>query len=369
MFAALVASALTAFASGAGGPVVRIGLAVGAESVTVEAPSGLVVEGGEEAFIALSGSRLVLKAGEDVSVEMGGFRRSAGAWTLRPHTGESLVVGGTAYRGAVEVARDETGVTVVNVLPLEDYLRGVVPREMPVSGGHLEALRAQAVASRTYAVRNLGRRAALGFDLWATVEDQVYGGASAETALADLAVATTSGVVLVDGSGPIRAYYHGACGGRTASIADVWGETEPPAYLLGVDDLDESGVPFCAAAPRLAWTETYPFLAVEVLDRDPSGRVRALGIGDTVVAGDAIRRAIRRPGGGILRSTRFEVRRAGGAVVLEGAGNGHGVGMCQWGAIGRARRGASHEEILRHYYPGTRLDTDGGGGGASSRGP
>lgn len=336
---------------------VRIGLAVGADSAVVGGASGVVLSGDGREIVVLPGTTLRFRTAEETGVEVSaeGFVRTAAVWEARPHAGETLVAGATAYRGTIEVFPDDTGLTVVNVLDLEVYLRGVVSREMPVADSHLQALLAQAVAARTYTAANLGRRAALGFDLWGSVEDQVYGGASAETGLADLAVASTAGVILLYETAPLRAYYHGACGGRTADIAAVWGETSPPPYLRGVDDLNESGAPFCSAAPRLAWTETYPILLVEVLDRDPSGRVSRLAVGDTIVEGDRIRRVLRRPGGGILRSTRFEVRRAGDSTLLEGAGSGHGIGMCQWGAIGRARAGLTCEDILLHYFPGARL--------------
>ncbi len=148
--------------------------------------------------------------------------------------GELLRVDAATYRGNVELrAGTEAGLTVINHVGLEDYLRGVVPNELsPVSFGQIEALKAQAVAARTYALRNRGQFAAQGYDLCATPSCQVYKGQSSEHALTDRAVAETEGQVALHRGRPIVAYYTSTCGGHTEDDANVFDGDEP--YLRGV---------------------------------------------------------------------------------------------------------------------------------------
>ncbi|HWA16208.1 MAG TPA: SpoIID/LytB domain-containing protein, partial [Gemmatimonadales bacterium] len=184
-------------------PDIRIGLLVGVPRVDVSSDSGL--------FIADAGGQPL------------GDVPSAVTWTIRPEggqlgggaagapriTGQStfqlrsvhpaglLTVNGRLYHGSLTVTRDRSGVTAINVVPIEDYLGGVVAAEMGRrDSSEVEALAAQAIVSRTFAVRNLGKRAAQGFDLYATVADQVYGGITSEYPIAVDAVRRTAGLVL-----------------------------------------------------------------------------------------------------------------------------------------------------------------------------
>jgi stage II sporulation protein D len=315
--------------------------------------------------------------------------------TLRVTAREGGFVGwsGHWYRGTFRVfASQPEGVTLVNEVGLESYLRSVLPNEIgtPRDGGY-EAVKAQAVAARSYTLGYLGRRADLGFDLWATVEDQVYAGTTLENDLSDRALDETRGEVLLCDGVPIRALYSSACGGRTANVEDVWPWGWTP-YLRSVRDADGAGAaPWCAASSSFRWREEWPvegFLAmlrqyggggagdsaalngalldVRVRSRSRCGRVQDLVVtttsGDLVLHGDRTRWALRRPGGSaILRSSLFKIGVARGAdgsparVIATGAGNGHGIGLCQWGALGMARAGKSYREILRHYYEATAL--------------
>jgi len=314
---------------------------------------------------------------------------------VRPaREGDPVHVSGRPYRGHVEVMVTDGGrVNAINVLPLEDYLLGVVPLEIgPRSPEELAAVEAQAVAARTYAVSQLGGQGEMGFDLFGTVDDQAYGGMAVERAESTRAVRQTAGRILLFDGRPIRAYYHSTCGGRTAAVEEVM-DREPAPYLRSVSDAGLDGVDFCAASPRYEWTASWNeaeldsisrrglasvfgvpaadlghIESLQVLNRTPSGRVRDLsfrGPGvDLVVSRLEIRRALPYAGG-ILNSTDFEVvPRDDGLVELRGRGYGHGAGMCQWGAIGRARAGQSYEQILETYYPGAVLVTayEGGDG-------
>jgi stage II sporulation protein D len=300
---------------------------------------------------------------------------------------------GRWYRGNFRMfASHPEGITLVNEVDLESYLRGVLPEEIgkpPESD--FEAVKAQAVAARSYTLSFLGRRAALGFDLWASVEDQVYGGTARENPQSDRALEATRGEVLLSEGAPIRALYSSACGGRTANVEDVW-PWPWTAYLRSVRDAaGRHDAPYCALSSNFRWREEWdvgafmvtlrkfappeggsaPPLAGELVDvrvaeRSRSGRVREVVVtttkGESVLRGDRTRWGLRRPGGeAILRSAFFKIgvlRGPDGApltVVATGAGNGHGIGLCQWGAMGMARAGKSYREILRHYYKATAL--------------
>jgi stage II sporulation protein D len=274
---------------------------------------------------------------------------------------------------------------------MESYLLGVVSAEMgrrnPVEQ---EALRAQAVVSRTYALRNLRRWRREGFDLYGTVADQAYGGVAAETAEGRAAVSETRGRVLTYNGGLIEAFYFSTCGGRTAEGYEVFRGAVRP-YLRSVADLNESGSAYCSISPRYRWREEWsgdalratlqrnlppvagPGIAavgtvtdVRVTQRSASGRVEQLAIvlggSEVRVDGHAkIRQVLRTPGGQLLRSTAFSLIATGAGrnvtnLVVDGMGAGHGVGLCQWGAVGRARAGQGYQQILAAYYPGTKLE-------------
>jgi len=381
-------------------PYLRVGLAVGPDSVVVASPGGLRVrdlatgreasEGqGPEAwrlFPAADGGVMAVSGGPS-----GGGDTLPGArqdLLLEPRSGPGLLIDGRPYRGAAEVlALPDRGLVVINRVRMEAYLRGVVPLEIgPRSAGEAEAVRAQAVAARTYALANLGRRDSLGFDVFGTVEDQVYGGRDAERPEADAAVRSTAGEVLTWRGRPIRAYYHADGGGRTAAVHEVWNLPDAP-YLRSVPDRRPDGSDWGEGDPHHVWEERWTaselraslaaglagyygvdtvdvgrVRSVRVLDRTESGRVRRLEVraegGRYVLERNDVRFALRRPDGRVLPSTLFDVvdgAGAAGGLVLRGRGNGHGVGMCQWGAIGRARAGQGYREILDAYYPGARL--------------
>jgi stage II sporulation protein D len=279
---------------------------------------------------------------------------------------------GSDYRGRAEALADSRGLTLVDTLEPETYLRGVVPREVP-SFWPMEALKVQAIAARTYLAATVGRFAAEGFDLHADERSQVYGGKGAEHPRTDEAVRTTAGIVATWQGAPIKAYYSSGAGGMTEAndavdgFADKGTDGRPVGlpYLRPVVDFDWN-------SRRYAWSrevtdariaevlaqEPRPIgrpLAVEVAERSASGRVRWLRIrgtaGTAEIPGTRLRRLLR------LDSTLFSVGLIGpGVFLFSGRGWGHGVGMSQSGARQMADWGFDHAEILAHYYPGTRLE-------------
>ena len=382
-------------------PQIRLGLVVGAPVATVSGTAGLCVSDP-------SGARLAeIPAGEVWRVTAGGtglvVLAPGGAGTTpselieigSPDPAALVRVNGRPYRGTITALRDRTGVTVVDRVPMETYLAGVVSAEMGRrSLTEQEALRAQAVVSRTFALRNLRRWQAQGFDLYATVADQVYGGAASETPEGRAAVDATRGRILTYGGVPIDAFFYSTCGGRTADGTEVFRAADRP-YLRSVADVADDGTAYCSISPRFRWHEewtgealratlqrTLPPVAaaagrgatagdmsevrdVRVSYRTPSGRVGLLTIalrrGDVQVEEPSVRQVLRPVSGELLRSNTFTLTVSGAGqrvtrLAADGAGAGHGVGFCQWGAVGRSRAGQDYERILAAYYQGASLE-------------
>lgn len=305
----------------------------------------------------------------------------------------AIKVDGKRYRGGAKVFLNPRGkITVANRVDVEDYLRGVLPHELGrLELATLEAGKAQAVAARTYTLSYIGRRFDEGFDLYDSVEDQVYGGTVSESPMSDRAVEETKGVVALYAGSYIRANYFSTCGGATVNVEDIWPDPPFPWLRQVVDGSIDNA--WCKNSPHFRWVERWSgaeVLAnlnqygpaqsgqappkggwrtlknVRVASRSPSGHVRELifetSQGDVSVLADKTRWVLRRPNGaGILRSSLFKVAvardRHGNVteVIASGAGNGHGAGMCQVGALAQARAGRTYDEILRSYYTGIDL--------------
>jgi stage II sporulation protein D len=330
-----------------------------------------------------------------VRVALGVARAGELPERLTPSGNRLVEFRGKRYRGILRSIATDSGTLVVNVLPLEDYLKGVVPLELGERpAAERAALEAQAIAARSYAVSRLsaaraGRGRSEHFDLVASTSDQVYGGASAEQTNAGAAVDATRGLVLLFGGRVITAPYSSACGGETAAAEEAW-HGEPVAYLRRVSDrIGRSDRYYCDIAPRFYWersisgseldaavarylrtiTEVPPqgpgdVRGLRVAARFRGGRVRVLEVrtarGTFDVGGNDARAILRAPSGEPLPSSYFSLTTEGAEsgisrVILRGNGYGHGVGMCQWGAIGRARAGQSARTILRTYFPGTSI--------------
>jgi stage II sporulation protein D len=301
--------------------------------------------------------------------------------------GGLLALNGRWYRGRLSVVRDRSGLTAINVVRLEDYVVGVVAAEMGRrDSSDAAALAAQAIVARTFAVRNLGKRASEGFDLLATVVDQAYTGVGAEYPLARWAVAETAGQVVTWRGVPIDAFFFSTCGGRTAAGTEVFAEADRP-YLVSIRDADGEGQPYCRISPRFRWREEWTVAqlrdvlrqslpavtgtsadqvaivqGVSVTRRTGSDRVARVTVqlsrSSVNVEGPAVRQVLHPVGEPYLRSALFQLTETREEdrlirLVAEGSGAGHGVGFCQWGAVGRARAGQDAASILGAYFPGT----------------
>ncbi len=299
----------------------------------------------------------------------------------------TITFNGRRWRGELTISATDVGLLVVSRVRMDDYLKGVVPLEIGTRAmGDLAAAEAQAIAARSYAYMHLagpGRP----YDMVATVADQVYGGANAETALGNRAVENTAGLLLQYDGRVVNAPYHANCGGSTAEPTEAWGTGREPYLRRVSDEIPGTGRYYCEWAPKYRWTQAYSaeelretiarylrtlpggrtggevhVRGVDVTGVTPGGRVGTLTIdtdhGTLALRGNEIRSALRTSSGEILYSTYFSLYAVPGngevqSVILHGGGNGHGVGMCQSGAIGRARAGQDFRTILAAYYPGT----------------
>lgn len=402
-----------------GGRDVRVALAFGVETPEVGATDRSVLTDGNGAVLAHA------PPGSVWTVEARGSRVRAlatsgvatawidGPLVLRPEREDAGFVryGTRRYRGALWLHPAGGSVTVVNRVPAEEYLRGVLPLELQAERpSDLAALEAQAVAARSYLYSRVAEflpraeavvRASAVYDLRATVQDQLYGGAGVEQPTADRALLATAGLVLRYDGAVVSAPYFSACGGSTADPAEVWGAERAPYLQRVSDSVPGENRAYCDMAPRAHWERAWDADALDAVlarylrryatvpdarggsigalrgwqagPRTASGRTASVTVttdaGRFLLRGNAIRFVMRSalghepaPGTDILPSTAFTATVTDGddgrvlRLVLRGRGNGHGVGMCQWGAIGRARAGQDFRRILQTYYPGTTID-------------
>jgi stage II sporulation protein D len=346
-----------------GAETVRIGMGERPGPVTLKGrnlAAGPDAEDGPFTPLGAGEARLRVQRGR---LEVNGILAEASAVRFRAGetehgTGdEPIRAGSTGVRGDVVALVRKGRLLLVNVLPLEDYVVAVLGGEMPPSFP-LEALRAQAVAARTYALNKKLETLDEPFHLGSSVLAQVYGGLERENPKTRDATDSTRGQVLTFDLEPIEAYFHSSCGGQTETGLSALGRDLP--YLRSVS------CP-CGKHPATQWSTTLSAQELEdvlgheargemkVLGRTSTGRVRHLQVGGRSLDGVEFRQ---RFGYERVRSLLFDVTPDGkGGVRLVGRGFGHGAGLCQWGAKLMADAGKSYREILVHYYPGTELQT------------
>ena len=349
-------------------PDLRVGLAVKQRSVTVSLAGGkgtARTEGSKGASLAAGQSYDV--RWQDGAFLIGREKLRGEVLTIRPSGAGELALDGRRYRGALELRHKSGGLTAVNIVPVDDYLRSVVPEEMPTDWP-AEALKAQSVAARSFSLASRGRHAGEGYDLCTTTHCQLYTGTAAEKTASTAAVRATRGEVLTYGGRPIEALFHTDSGGMTENSEDVWGSHVP--YLRAVRD---------AQTKTLPWTKTITRADLErklaakghhigkvrsialsplaigraAKDRTASGRVKTMTVkgtkGAATLSGTTWRSLLG------LKSTLFDAKLTKDAVTFTGYGSGHGLGISQWGAKRLAESGKSYADILHHYYTGTTL--------------
>lgn len=349
-------------------PDLRVGLAVKQGSVTVS------LIGGKGTARTAGGKGASLAAGQsyDVRWQNGAFlvgreKLRGEVLTIRPSGAGELALDGRRYRGALELRHKGGGLTAVNVVPVDGYLRSVVPEEMPVDWP-AEAIKAQSVAARSFALASRGRHASEGYDLCTTTHCQLYTGTTAEKSASNAAIKATRGEVLTYGGKPIEALFHTDSGGMTENSEDVWGSHVP--YLRAAKDTPAKTMPWTKTVSRADLERKLAAkdhdigkvrsIALSPLaigraakDRTASGRVKTMTVkgtkGTATLSGTTWRSLLG------LKSTLFDAKLAKDMVTFTGYGSGHGLGISQWGAERMATRGASYADILHHYYTGTKL--------------
>ncbi len=285
---------------------------------------------------------------------------------IKPIDPESIIINERKFRGNIELIKKNNHLLVVNYIDLEDYIKGILYHE----ASHywpVEALKAQAIACRTYAVYQMGVSKNNDYDVTNDIYSQVYGGKTSERYRTNKIVEETKGLILTYNGKVLPAYYHATCAGHTEDASLLW-DTDIPS-LKGV------ACPFCKESPHFNWHYDMPLKELEeklnkaghkisdikgitIVGLNASGRITKLRIVSdkkeiTIPAKD-FRNIV---GVNILRSTNFQASIADTDVVFEGIGWGHGAGLCQWGAYFMAKQGKNYQEILKYYYPGTDVKT------------
>lgn len=337
---------------------IRVAIVKSASEVTV-AGDGLLVTNERGDALVMSFPATVKSVKDGLLVEGRLFRRLSFA------ASSAVYVNNKPYRGLAELNVTDKGILVINQLPLEEYLVGLINCEIS-SAWPIEAVKAQAIIARTYALNRKMARITSPYHLESSVIDQVYEGCLIEDSRARRAVSETEGEVLTYGGGIIQAFYHSSCGGRTEASENVWGASLP--YLKGVD------CQYCLTSPTATiWEYRVSLKEIEerlrsaghmvsgLYDIQPGavnsrGRLKQVALmaskGGGMITGDQFRKAV---GYGVIKSTRFTLKNSKNELSFSGSGNGHGVGLCQWGAKQRALDGFVNREILSYYYPGTEL--------------
>lgn len=358
---------------------IRVGIFVGVKEL-------YLMFNGEEIKVTATGSHVKLQAGgKSMEMESREFQNEDGSCIAVAQDQKSLKR--ACYPGSVLLRATNGKVDAINAVDVEDYLRGSVPYEIgKLDASRIEALKAQAIAARTYAYKHFNSREAMGFDVYADVKDQVYKGLEGATPLTDAAVKATAGVVMTYNGEFIIAYYHSTCGGKTETLA-TWNRPNLP-YLQSKPDLRTNGSPWCDESSYMKWEKR--FTDKEIVDlfkknvkeakaKFSSGtgadfkKVKNISVIDTLISGRILTLRVETDKGhfdvltdktrwlfkkanSILPSSLFSVKHEKQEWVVKGSGFGHGVGMCQMGVRARAQAGQSFQEILTHYYPGITLE-------------
>ncbi|EMN02306.1 SpoIID/LytB domain-containing protein [Leptospira noguchii] len=266
-------------------------------------------------------------------------------------------------RGSIHIIPQNQGpALVINVLPLEEYLLAVVPSEVPYSWP-MEALKAQAICARTYAVREILNKKNALYDVEATTNSQVYGGIEKEHPFTTKAVQDTTGVMAVFEENPIQAFFHSNSGGKTETPENIWGGKKIPYLSTVSSDFDRAGENFYwkeivsqdLINSKFSNLKLGEIQSIQVLSRTSSGRVDLMELNGTEGTSRIRGKEFRQTLGAPVRSLRFGIQKESNGFLIKGMGSGHGVGLSQWGSFGMAKENYNYIEILRYYYPGTDL--------------
>ncbi len=299
-------------------------------------------------------------------IHLGHSKMPLGEILLVPEWSGALQWKGKVYRGSLLLRPTSSSrFHVLNIVNLEDYVAGVLPTEMG-SRAPLEALKAQAICARTYAIAQMKERVQSGFDAYADVRDQVYGGVH-KNSIFERATRETRGTLLVHKTKPFKTYFHSTCGGETESVLSWRGDPD-------IQPLSGSRCPTCSHAKWFRWnthltqkevstalaakTGNQSVIQLKIKKWNKQRRIEEILLVTNqnrkeIISGTEFRTLL---GSNKIRSTRWTSTPTQTGWSLLGNGWGHGVGLCQEGAMGFAKQGAGFQQILARYYPGATLE-------------
>ena len=271
------------------------------------------------------------------------------------------------YKGSLRIIKTKgQKLVAVNIVNLEDYVKGVLYHEVS-HRWPIEAIKAQAIASRTYAFYQIKENSHKRYHLYSDISSQVYNGVYAERYRTNQAVDQTKGKVLMWKGKPVPTFFHSTCGGHTERAGNLWKVDLPP--LAG------SECKYCKNSPHLSWNydmkldvleeslKSAGYMVGSVYSVKISGRNRSGRVDKVIIEGYDSSESIKAKdlrgliGSLLLKSTNFDVTIKDDKVYFKGKGWGHGVGMCQWGAFSMAKKKKTAEDILLYYYPGAKMVT------------
>lgn len=345
--------------------------------VSIASSSGYVTNNSSEGELVIlgAGDRSVSQQNLTGSEVLSAYGQSAlnktqGQNLIKIYTGETSA----RYRGSLEIRQDDHGLTVINELPFEEYICSVVPSEMP-STWPAEALKAQAVASRSYAITQLRSYGKYGFDLLASQSSQVYKGFDWETPATNSAVEETRGRIMTYRGYPVDAVFQSSSGGYTENSEDIWSNTAD--YLRARPDPADQNDKY------YNWSVTYTqdqltnlinkagYNYSEVTDlreveRTSTGkRVKRMSfvgfdingnpVTQDIYNANAVRTVLNLKSAMFTMNKEFDDEQKLLAITFQGNGYGHGLGMSQYGALGLAKQGYNYQHILKYYYTGIEI--------------
>lgn len=334
-------------------------LAVQGSFTFIDETRGLILEEQEESVYS------TVKATKS-GISVGGIGYATKRLAIEPDRDASISINKRRFRGHVTImAMPDLTVNVINTVELEQYIKGVLYHEIS-HRWPIEAIKAQAVATRSYAVYAMRQNKSRDFDVTNDIYSQVYGGKNSERFRTGIAVDATRGEVLVYKDKILPAFFHATCAGMTEDAGEIWDMDLPP--LQGVV------CPYCQISPHLRWKRNFRLKDIQdklnvngykvglikdiaIVQRNAGDRIKLLKITSrtgaaVTINGKDFRNII---GPNDIRSNNYEVVMEGYYADFYGRGWGHGVGLCQWGAYGMAERRFDYKAILKHYYPGAQI--------------
>ena len=343
---------------------IRILLHKGESAEIYAAPTLNIYDGYNGSFVASFDERSLRlnKIGQDIEINGQRFQKRLLVFVSQDH---DYGFKDRKYSGRFIIFNETDGIYIINEVPLESYIRGVVPSEI-FSNWPLEALKAQAVASRTYAVFSVLRNLGLVYHVSDSVSSQVYLGMQNFNPRTDRAVTETRGEILINQNAVFPAFFHSTSGGHTSPAHTVW-DIEPHPSLAGVFTR------FSWSSPHQNWKETFQLKEIE-LKLSERGYLRGEllhilpGLSDglgrisefTLVTSEGNQKILANDfrlvlGAEKMKSAFVVITEDDGMIQMEGKGWGHGVGLCQWSAKGMSDLGYRYHEILEHFYPESEL--------------